>query len=146
MWMQVVGKISLQLTPRTNHYWNSAFHYTPRGLSTLPMIAGEQTLTIAFDFVDHQLVFQLSDGRTRVNPLRPQTVADFYRETMATLSELGVSVRIWTMPVEIPDPIRTHSAHSRFAASLTSLMWPRWAHALPSMAPTSVPAPRDPIP
>jgi hypothetical protein len=106
MWMQIVGKISLQLTPRTNHFWNIAFHFTPRGLSTLPMVAGDRTLTIAFDFVDHQLVFQLSDGRTRSNPLRPQTVADFYKETMSTLTDLGVSVRIWPMPVEIPDPIR----------------------------------------
>jgi len=125
MWMQVVGKVALALTPRTNHFWNVAFHMTPRGLSTLPMTAGDRTLTIAFDFVSHQLVFQLSDGRTRTNPLRPQTVAAFYAETMATLRDLGVEVRIWTMPVEIPDPIRfeTDVIHHSYDPAAVSAFW-----------------------
>ncbi len=106
MWTQVVGKICLALTPRTNHFWNIALHVTPRGLTTKPMIAAGKTFTISFDFVEHQLVFQCSDGRTKLNPLRPQTVADFYRETMATLDAMGVQVRIWPMPVEILDPVR----------------------------------------
>jgi len=106
MWTQVVGKVCLALTPLTNHYWNATFHLTPRGLTTPPMTAGGGTFTITFDFVEHQLVFQFSDGRTRTNPLRPQTVADFYRETMATLRDMGVAVRIWPMPVEIQNPVR----------------------------------------
>ncbi len=32
-------------------------------------------------------------------------MATFYSETMAALSELGLQVKIWKMPVEIPDPI-----------------------------------------
>ena len=31
MWTQVVGKIALELTPLTNHFWNVAFHLTPSG-------------------------------------------------------------------------------------------------------------------
>jgi hypothetical protein len=106
MWMQVVGKVALALTPRANHFWNIAFHFTPLGLTTIPMRTRHGSLTISFDFVDHRLVFQDSDGKTVANPLRPQTVADFYRETMGTLERLGVTPRIWTQPVEIPDPIR----------------------------------------
>ncbi len=106
MWTQVVGKVCLALTPLTNHFWNIGFHVTPRGLTTLPMNAAGRTFTISFDFVAHQLVFQCSDGGTKMNPLRPQTVADFYRETMATLRDIGVQIHIWPMPVEIPDPIR----------------------------------------
>jgi hypothetical protein len=125
MWMQVVGKIALALTPRTNHFWNVALHFTPRGLSTLPLNAGDRTLTISFDFVSHQLLFQLSDGRTRANPLRPQTVAAFYAETMATLRDLGVEARIWTMPVEIPDPIRFEKdvTHHAYDPAPVSAFW-----------------------
>src|SRR5262249_52750627 len=36
----------------------------------------------------------------------PRTVADFYRLLMQTLHDLGIDVRIWTMPVEMPNPIR----------------------------------------
>jgi hypothetical protein len=125
MWMQVVGKIALALTPRTNHFWNVALHFTPRGLSTLPLNAGDRTLTISFDFVSHQLLFQLSDGRTRANPLRPQTVAAFYAETMATLRDLGVEAHIWTMPVEIPDPIRFEKdvTHHSYDPAPVSAFW-----------------------
>ena len=125
MWMQVVGKIALDLTPRTNHFWNVAFHMTPRGLSTLPMTAGDRSLTITFDFLAHQLVFQMSDGRTRLNPLRSQTVAEFYMETMATLRDLGVQAHVWPMPVEIPDPIRfeTDVTHHSYDPAPAGAFW-----------------------
>ncbi len=38
-------------------------------------------------------------------PLKPQSVADFYKTFMAALGELGVNVKIWTTPCELPDPI-----------------------------------------
>jgi hypothetical protein len=38
--------------------------------------------------------------------LRPQSVADFYAEVMSALRDLGMEIRIWTMPVEVPNPIR----------------------------------------
>src|SRR5437763_2472383 len=82
MWAQVVGKVCLALTPRLNHFWNIAFQVTPRGLATPSMTAGDQSITIAFDFVAHSLVIQRSDGVTETIPLEPRTVADFYRIVM----------------------------------------------------------------
>ena len=38
-------------------------------------------------------------------PLAPRSVAEFYRDLMRTLQNLGVNVRIWPVPVEIPNPI-----------------------------------------
>lgn len=105
MWTQVVGKICLALTPLTNHFWNIAFQITPAGLSTPTMTVGTLAVTVSFDFIDHRLVIRTSDGRERHLALRPMTVADFYAEVMTTLHELGIRARIWTTPVEIPDPI-----------------------------------------
>ena len=34
MWMQIVGKTRLALTPQENHWWNVPLYVTPRGLST----------------------------------------------------------------------------------------------------------------
>ena len=79
MWTQVVGKICLALTPLTNHFWNIAFHVTSRGWCTHRMNVAGLTMTMAFDFIDHQLVIQVSDGRTERVPLEPRSVADFYR-------------------------------------------------------------------
>ena len=42
----------------------------------------------------------------RTLPLVPQTVADFYREVMDMLRDMGLPVAIWPMPVEVPTPIR----------------------------------------
>ena len=61
MWMQVVAKVVLGLTPGSNHFWSIAFHLTPRGLTTLPMTAAGRTFTISFDFVAHEAGAQLAN-------------------------------------------------------------------------------------
>ena len=88
MWTQVVGKIRLTLTPPVNHWWHVTLLTTARGLTTSPMPYGHGTLEIAFDFIDHRLLFETSDGRRRSLNLEPKSVADFYREVMRTLAEL----------------------------------------------------------
>ena len=70
------------------------------------MTCGEDVLDIEFDFVAHVLHMRLGTGKDHVLALKPQTVADFYREYMDCLKELGVEVTIWPMPVEVANPIR----------------------------------------
>ena len=109
MWTQIAGKIALALTPRVNHFWNAALQIGPRGLQTLALPHAGRSLTLAFDFVAHELVIVLSDGSRRTVPLAPQTVADFYGGVMSALEELGVKLHIWSMPVEVVEPIRFES-------------------------------------
>lgn len=106
MWTQIVGKICLALTPRVNHFWNIALQITSRGLMTPPLPYSGRTFTMTFDFLEHALVIDTSDGIREAVPLRPETVADFYARLMDTLHRMGIDVRIWTMPVEVPEPIR----------------------------------------
>jgi hypothetical protein len=104
MWMQVVGKVALAQAPPLNHSWAIAMQVTPRGLTTRTLPHGDRTFTIQFDFIDHQLVIRASDGKTRTLALRPQTVADFYRQVMTTLDAMKLPVKIWPVPVELPTP------------------------------------------
>jgi Family of unknown function (DUF5996) len=106
MWTQIVGKTRLALTPLQNHWWNVPLYVTARGLGTSAMACGEDVLDIEFDFVAHLLHLRLGSGKEHILPLRAQTVADFYREYMDCLRELGVEVKIWPMPVEVANPIR----------------------------------------
>jgi len=106
MWTQVVGKLALELSPLTNHYWNTALQVTPRGLATLPLTADHRSVTITFDLVAHQLVLECSDGSGTTVSLEPRSVAEFYRLAMQALERVHVRARIWTRPVEVPDPIR----------------------------------------
>jgi hypothetical protein len=106
MWTQVVGKIALAQSPPLNHSWGVAFDVTPRGLSTRLLPYGDREFIISFDFIEHVLRIETTDGETRTVPLAPRTVADFYRDVMATMAAMRMPVKIWPMPVEIPSPIR----------------------------------------
>src|SRR5262245_61743023 len=106
MWTQVVGKVALALAPPLNHSWGSALQITPRGLSTRTLPHGLRSFTIEFDLIDHQLVIRVSDGAMRTLPLIARNVKDFYHDVMTMLRDMGLPVKIWPMPVEIPSPIR----------------------------------------
>jgi hypothetical protein len=106
MWSQVIGKVTLAQAPLLNHSWGIALQLAPRGLSTPLLPYGDRSFTIEFDFIDHELAVHTSDGVARELPLIPRTVADFYRTVMTMLREMGLPVKIWPMPVEIPSPIR----------------------------------------
>lgn len=78
-----------------------------------------------FDFIDHQLLITCSTGATKTLALIPRSVADFYRETMSALRELGIEVKIWTMPVEIPDPVpfEQDQQHASYDAEYANRFW-----------------------
>src|SRR6266542_3441603 len=79
LYTQIVGKIRLALTAKTNEWWNVPLYVTTRGLTTSPMPYRDRTLSIDFDFIDHQLLIRDSDGRTRALALVPRAVGQFYR-------------------------------------------------------------------
>jgi hypothetical protein len=121
LWTQIVGKIRLALAPAVNHWWQVPLYVTARGLTTSPMPHGTDSVQIDFDFIDHRLVILRSNGDAESLPLEPSSVADFHAALMARLATLGISARIWTMPVEIPGAIpfetdRQHTSYDRDAA------------------------------
>jgi hypothetical protein len=106
MWLQVVGKVALAHAPPINHSWGIAFQVTSRGLSIYLLPHGERTFSIEFDFVTHQLRVQPSDGTPQALPLTSQSVAHFYRQVSDVLQGMSLGARIWTVPSEVPAPIR----------------------------------------
>jgi hypothetical protein len=116
LWMQIVGKVRLALVPAINHSWNVTLYPTIRGVTTGPMPHGTRMLQIDFDFIDHVLLFQTSDGGRHTLLLQPMTVAAFYQQVLSALDALHTPVRIWHMPVEVAQPIpferdQTHQAY-----------------------------------
>jgi len=126
MWTQVVGKIRLRQTPLVNHWWNVPLYVSARGLTTSPMPYRDgRVFEIEFDFIDHQLLIKCSDGSTTRLALCPQSVADFYAEVMSALRGLGIDIKIWTMPVEIPNPIRFEkdNIHASYDPEYANRFW-----------------------
>jgi hypothetical protein len=105
MWLQIVGKVRMALTPLINHWWNVTLYVSARGLTTSLMPAGDRGLEIEFDLVDHVMELRTTDGQSRHVALEPQPVARFYRSTMAALAELGVEVHIVARPTEVVESI-----------------------------------------
>jgi hypothetical protein len=134
MWTQLVGKIRLALTPRLNHWWNVPLYVGGRGLSTSLMHANPllgdgsragKALEMRFDFVAHELVVEVSDGSRRTVPLVPRTVASFYEEVMEKLAGLGVRAHVWTIPVEVANPIpfELDTMHATYVAEHANRFW-----------------------
>jgi hypothetical protein len=105
MWTQIVGKVRLALSPRVNHWWEVPLYVNARGLTTSAIPYGDGIFEIQFDFLEHKLNIQTSWSASTSTALKPQTVADFYAEFMSALESLGIEVKIWTMPVEVPNPL-----------------------------------------
>lgn len=125
MWTQIIGKIRLSQTPWINHSWHVTLYVTSRGLTTSPIPYGLKTFQIDFDFIDHKLVIETSDGNVRLLDLRPRTVADFYSQVMFSLKSVGIDVAIHTTPNEIPDPIPFEEDHKNasYDADYANRFW-----------------------
>jgi hypothetical protein len=116
MCSQIVGKVRLALAPLVNHWWEVPLYVSARGLTTSPIPYKQEIFEVQFDFIEHKVAILTSGGESRALRLAPRAVADFYAEFMEMLRSLGIDVRIWKMPVEIPSPIRfdldrTHAAY-----------------------------------
>jgi Family of unknown function (DUF5996) len=125
LWTQIVGKIRLAQSPWVNHSWHVALSVTSRGLTTGPVPYGNRTFHIEFDFIDHALVVQTSDGAGCRIALQPQSVAAFYAALMAQLAKLDLHVNIHRMPNEIPDAIAfdKDETHREYDAEYANRFW-----------------------
>lgn len=125
MWMQIVGKVRMALTPLINHWWNVPLYISTSGLTTSPIPYGTRLFEVEFDFLQHKLHVQTNDGVSKDISLVPKTVAAFYREFMAALSAMKIDVRIWKMPVEIANPIPfdQDTVHASYDPASASKFW-----------------------
>lgn len=125
LWTQIVGKIRLTQTPWVNHGWHVTLYVTARGLTTSPIPFEQRYFDITFDFIDHVLRIDVSDGRSGSIALRPQSVANFYTEVMRELGRLGLSVSINDHPCEIPNavPFTLDHAHCAYDAEYAQRFW-----------------------
>jgi len=125
MWTQIVGKVRLGLTPLLNHWWNVPLYVTTRGLTTSRIPYRERAFELWFDFIRHQLVLETTDGIRKSIPLAPRSVAEFYGEVMQMLRSAGIEVKIWRMPVEIPNPIAFDQdrLHRSYDAAAVERFW-----------------------
>jgi hypothetical protein len=125
MWTQIVGKVRLALSPRVNHWWEVPLYVNTAGLTTSPIPYAGGIFEIRFDFIHHKLRIETDHSTRATVELRPRSVADFYQEFMAALRTLGIEVKIWTMPCEVPNPIPfdQDTQHASYDAEYANRFW-----------------------
>jgi Family of unknown function (DUF5996) len=125
MWTQIVGKVRLALSPNINHWWGVPLYVNAAGLNTSPMPYPRGVFEVQFDFIQHQLAIHTSQATSKTIVLAPRSVADFYLEFMESLAALGIQVKIWKMPVEIPNPIPfdKDTQHASYDAEYVNRFW-----------------------
>lgn len=125
MWCQIVGKIRLVQSPWINHSWHATFSLTARGMTTSPIAYESRIFEIDFDFIDHVLRINTNDGVTRTMALKPRSVADFYRELEAHMSDLGLPILIHATPNEVVDaiPFAQDNVHASYDGEYANRFW-----------------------
>jgi hypothetical protein len=125
MWTQIVGKVRLALSPHLNHFWEVPLYVSARGLESSPIPCGLGLFETNFDFVEHKLDIVTAWAPTTTIRLYTRSVAGFYREFMQALEALGIQVKIWPVPQEVPNPIRFDRdvTHARYDPVYANRFW-----------------------
>jgi hypothetical protein len=86
---------------------------------------GAIDLEMEFDLNDHLLEIRTCGGESRQVELKPRSVADFYGATMTSLQELGVTVKLFARPVEVPDaiPFAEDTRHCSYDSAAAHRFW-----------------------
>jgi hypothetical protein len=125
MWTQIVGQLRMHLSTPLNHWWHVPFYLDARGLTTSPIPLGANWFAIRFDFLDHYLVLETSSGTTRRLALKPQSVAEFYRDFKALIAAEGIEAELAADPVEVPNPIpfAQDTVHASYDREYAQRFW-----------------------
>jgi hypothetical protein len=129
LYLQIVGKIRLALSPRKNHWWNVTLYVSTKGLNTgpIPMADGWNTFEIAFDFLSHRLEVTDSTGRSGGFALRQGlSVAAFHEQLFEILKEMGVKASIVGRPYDLPgitEPFHTLTTHASYQSQYVERFW-----------------------
>jgi len=125
MWMQIVGKVKLELAPFINQWWEVAFYITPSGMTSGNIPYKGEIFTVDFNFINHTLSIHTSTNKEKIIPFRSQTVAAFYEEFMNALKDLEIHVEIWPVPVEVADttPFNKDTKHASYDKEYVTRWW-----------------------
>lgn len=126
LWLQIVGKIKLDLMPRRNHWWNITLKVGPKGLTTGPIPYNNGSFQIDFNFKDHRLEIHTSWDENREFDLEDGlSVAQFNQKLFAFLDELNIHAAIHPVPYDHPceEPFHECETHHSYDPIYVKRFW-----------------------
>jgi hypothetical protein len=104
LFLQVMGKIRLRMTPRKNHWWYVTQYVNTQGITTgsIPYNSGLDKFSITLNVIQHKLEVNTSKGELESFPLHEGlTVAGFYKKLSSIIQKLNISVSIIDVPYDL---------------------------------------------
>jgi len=126
LFVQIVGKIRMKLTPHQNHWWHVPLYVNTRGLGTRSIPNKDHHFEINFDFVDHELKLTTDRGEQEAFELHNGlTVSEFYHQLFGVLSELDIDVEILAKPYDQPfdTPFPEDHQHDQYDKKYVERYW-----------------------
>lgn len=125
LWLQIVGKARLAQMPWVNHSWQATLYLTARGLTTSVVPYGSRMFEVQFDFIEHLLRLNTSDGGIATFALGPASVADFHTRFCRSLDEVGLEIAMHDRPNERLDavPFAQDTAPRPYDAEAVQRFW-----------------------
>jgi hypothetical protein len=126
LFSQIIGKIRLGLYPKRNHWWHVTLYVSTRGMTTGPIPYEDMLFEMEFDLIEHVLIISTSKDSERLIPLKGLSVSQFYKKVFSALSELGITVKIWAVPYDIPfstEPFETDEKHASYDEEYVNRYW-----------------------
>jgi hypothetical protein len=126
LYIQIVGKIRLKLMPEKNHWWHVTLFVSSKGLTTRPIPYRDKTFEIEFNFTDHLLEVRICDGMEKSFKLEDGlSVAQFYKNLMAILSEFKIEVKILAIPYDnlSTEPFENNTSYNSYDAEYVNRYW-----------------------
>lgn len=104
LFLQIIGKIRLKLTPRKNHWWYITEYIGTSGFTTgpIPYKIGMASFSITLNVIKHRLEIATSQGEIESFSIVPNmTVAKFYSQVMEILQKVHIEVSILDKPFDL---------------------------------------------
>ncbi len=125
-YLQIIGKIKMQLSPPKNHWWHITLHAHPRGITTRSIPYKNITFEILIDCVSHELQVVCSSGqKENFELVDGLSVAQFYQNLLNLLDKIGVGVKIKAVPYDLGDtiPFEDDKHHNSYNTEYVGRFW-----------------------
>lgn len=128
LYLQIVGKIRLNMMPRKNHWWFLTLYLSPKGLTThpIPYEDGTETFELTFNFMKHQFELLTSRDELAIIPLdNGLSVSEFYRRVFASLKQFNINATIIDKPYDLPvqRPFSEITEYSSYQKEYVQRFW-----------------------
>jgi len=126
LYLQIIGKIMLQMKVRKNHWWHMTFQLSDRGLTTGPIPYKFGSFVILLDLVIHQVQVTTSTSAMVSFGLHDGlSVAFFYDRLFSALQSLQIEPEIDVMPFDHPskEPLDACTTYHHYDPKYVHRFW-----------------------